>query len=243
MVDEQHQTSNPTNAENITATCNLQYDESTHPYNRSGVVAYAHQYALNPNTAYYYFPDTDCTSFISQAIHHGSNAEEVGSNTYGWYYSNYQNNDYSASWAHVQSFYDLVTQYQVWSKGPEGCQINNDYAALEGDLVQFEWNGDGDTYWDHGVIIVERVDDPYDPYDPYFYVAAHSDNVDNYPLNNFVYQSRRFIRIERIDGYGYPQTYLPTIIGNTSGALQSVTIDPYPAPMENTTAVSPYPAP
>ncbi|MFZ6028791.1 MAG: amidase domain-containing protein [Chloroflexota bacterium] len=192
------------NTEEATSLCNLPADQSTHTYYRSGVVAYAHRYAYEPNPAYHYFTENDCTNFISQAIHHGSDADEEGSNTYGWYYNyynGYQNSDYSASWTDVQFLYEFITQYAVWSKGPEGCVINNSYAALAGDLVQFEWNDDGNTNWDHAMIIVRKETPPDDPYYPYFYVAGHSTDVDNYPLESIIYQSRRFIRIDRIDGY------------------------------------------
>lgn len=243
----------PAQVESVTPLCNLPADESVHTYDRSGAVEYAHQYAINPNPAYYYFPDTDCTNFISQAIHHGSNAEEVGSNTYGWYYNyynSYDDNDYSASWADVQFSYDFITQYYVWDKGPEGCAINNDYAAVEGDLVQFEW--DDDTIWDHAMIIVERQEDPYDPYNPTFYIAGHSDDVDDYPLNSIIYKSRRFIRIDRIDGYD--NVYLSLVIQNgsvnTINQPQPLYPNPYPAPKigeeeprSTPKAIDPYPAP
>lgn len=245
----QEEMSIPAQVESVTSLCNLPADESVHPYNRSGAVVYAHQYAENPNPAYYYFPDADCTNFVNQAIHHGSNAEEVGSNTYGWYYNyynSYYDNDYSASWADVQFLYNFITQYNVWDKGPEGCEINNDYAALEGDLVHFEW--DDDTIWDHAMIIVERQEDPYDPYNPTFYVAGHSDDVDDYPLNSIIYESRRFVRIERIDGYA--NVYLSLVIQNSSvrtlNQPQSIYSNPYPAPMigdEEPKAIEPYPAP
>lgn len=239
-----------------TTSCNLPADESTHPYNRSGVVAYARRYATDPNPAYYYFPLPygDCTNFVNQAIHHGSNAEEVGSNTYGWYYNYYishQDNDYSASWTDVQFSYDFITKYYVWNRGPEGCEINNDYAALEGDLVQFERVGNIEE-WDHAMIIVERQEDPQDPYNPNFYVAGHSDDLDDYPLSSVTYRDIRFIRIERIDGYA--KVYLPLLLKvwrptgepNGNDTSQYPYPNPYPAPMESIDepeAISPYPAP
>ena len=67
MIDDvSDQKSDPSPMEYPTTWCNLPYDESSHSYNREGAVAYAHQYAENPNPAYYYFPDTDCTNFINQ---------------------------------------------------------------------------------------------------------------------------------------------------------------------------------
>ena len=198
--DVQDQASTIAEVESVTSTCNLPADESTHPYNRSGVVAYAHRYAYDPNPAYYYFPDNDCTNFVNQAIHHGSNAEEVGSNTYGWYYNyynNYQDNDYSASWTDVGKLYEFITQYYVWDKGPEGCEVSKSNAD-RGDLVQFEWRDDPTPAWDHSMIIV-REEIMYG--ESFFYVAGHSDDIDDYPLDSIIYQSRRFVRIDRIDGY------------------------------------------
>jgi hypothetical protein len=94
-------------SQSLTFSCNLPADASTHPYDRYGAIAYAHQYAIFPNPAYFYFPLPygDCTNFVNQAIHHGSNAEEVGSGTYGWYYND--NIDHSASWTDVQFIYDF----------------------------------------------------------------------------------------------------------------------------------------
>jgi hypothetical protein len=250
MIDDlSDQKSDPSPMEYPTTWCNLPYDESSHSYNREGAVAYAHQYAENPNPAYYYFPDTDCTNFINQAIHHGSNAEEVGSDTYGWYYNyynTYEDNDYSASWSDVQFQYDFITQYYYWDKGPEGCVINYDYAAFIGDIVQFEWHGD--SIWDHGAIIVRKETSPDDPYHPYFWISQHSDDLDDHPLNSVIYQDIRFIRIERIDGYA--KVYLSLIMnsggGTTANQPQPITQDSYPASMDEgeiPEIISPYPAP
>ncbi|MCC7130777.1 MAG: hypothetical protein B6D39_06155 [Anaerolineae bacterium UTCFX2] len=246
-IDEaQDQVSTIAGVESVTSTCNLPADESTHPYNRSGAVAYAHQYAYDPNPAYYYFPDNDCTNFVNQAIHHGSNAEEVGSNTFGWYYNyynNYLDNDYSASWTDVGKLYEFISQYYVWDKGPEGCETDQ-YNALPGDLVQFEWQDDPGPAWDHSVIIVLRGSGEYG----YLYwVAGHSDDIDDYPLDSIIYQSRRFVSIDRIDGYF--KVYIPVAIKDSSGYLQDVETNPYPAPMESggydqpQAYPAPYPAP
>lgn len=229
LIDEtQDQAPTIATVQSLTSTCDLPADDSIHPYDRSGSISYAHQYAISPNPAYYYFPPPygDCTNFVNQAIHHGSNAEEVGSNTYGWYYNTYIGNDYSASWVHVQYLYDFITQYNVWDKGPEGCETDQ-YNALPGDLVQFEWRDDQDTDWDHSVIIVQRG---IGGYGYLYWVAGHSDDIDNYPLDSIIYQSRRFVGIDRIDGYF--KVYIPLARKDSSGYLQNVMTDPYPAPME-----------
>ena len=231
-------------AQNLTFSCNLPVDASIHPYDRNGAVAYARQYALTPNTEYYYFPDSDCTNFINQAIHHGSNAEEVGSGTLGWYYNyynSYLDNDYSASWTDVNFLYDFITDYSVWAKGPEGCDTDQNN-ALPGDLVQFELQGN--TVWDHTVIIVVRGigGSGYQ-----YWVSGHSDEIDAYPLDSIVYQSRRFVRIERIDGYA--NLHIPLILNQYTGSLKSTSPNPYPGPMEtgglmqSQATPNPYPAP
>jgi hypothetical protein len=226
----------------VTSSCNLPADDSTRAYNRSGAISYAHQYAFNPNPDYYYFPGNDCANFVNQAIHHGSNAEEVGSNTFGWYYNyynSYNDNDYSASWTDVIKLYEFITQYYVWDKGPEGCEVDQ-YNALPGDLVQFEWQNDEDPEWDHTVIIVQQGSGGYGNL---YWVAGHTDDMDNYPLNSIIYQNRRFLRIDRIDGYY--KLYIPLIIRDLAGDLQHNITDPYPAPLEDGpySKPQPYPAP
>lgn len=258
-LEMQGQASTKTEVQSITFSCNLPVDNSTHPYNRNGAIAYAHQFATAPNPAYYYFPDNDCTNFVNQAIHEGSQAELVFGGIHdfgslGWYY--YSASDYSNSWTHVQSLYDFITQYWVWPRpgiddpegpgGPEGCETD-EYNALPGDLVQFEWfedeNHDGiddDTLWDHNVIIVLRGSGG-SGYK--YWVSGHSDDIDSYPLDDIEYQDRRFIRIERIDGYA--KVYLPLVLNAPSGYLQNIVTNPYPAPMEinEPSLFFPYPAP
>lgn len=133
----------------------------------------------------------------------------MGSNTYGWYYNyynNYQDNDNSASWTDIGKLYEFITQYYVWDKGPEGCETDQ-YNALPGDLVQFEWLDDPGPAWDHSVIIVQKGSGGYG----YLYwVAGHSDDIDNYPLDSIINQSRRFVGIDRIDGYF--KVYIPLAI-------------------------------
>ncbi len=61
----------------------------------------------------------------------------------------------------------------------------------EGDIIQYEW-GDGGS-WDHSVIVVysQQIAPNY----WYPYVAAHSNDVDNYPLSSYDYGDVRFLHI------------------------------------------------
>jgi hypothetical protein len=111
----------------------------------------------------------------------------------------------------------------------------------EGDLIQIE--KEGDPYWDHSMIIVRTEDYGYEVW---HWVAGHSPDVDNYPLDSFDYADIRFIHIDRIDGYA--KIYIPLVIKGADSEgepMQNPLMDPYPAPMEsgNLVVPSPYPLP
>lgn len=149
--------------------CSLPTDESTHPYDRNGAVAYAHRWATAQrpyNPGYFDFTDSggDCTNFVNQAIHESSNAEMVFGGIHdfgslGWYF--YSSSDYANAWNQVQALFEFITQYWVWPRpgiddpegpgGPEGCS-KAQYEVYEGDLIQYDWTNNGS--WDHSVIIV-----------------------------------------------------------------------------------------
>ncbi len=230
----------------VVTACSLQSDTSIHEYNRNGVVNYAHRWATAAppynHPPYDDFTNLggDCTNFISQAIHEGSTAAMVGSNTFGWYYNNMD--DRAAAWTNVTAMYNFITQYLVWPAGPEGCDVAQ-YQAYEGDLIQYDWTNDG--IWDHGVIIVHSED--YGSQNRYHWVAAHTDDVDNYPFTSYIYNHPnmvyRFVHIERIDGFA--MNYLPiTIKGENQTKAQPPDSDPYPAPVQKSTPFPvPYPIP
>ena len=268
MIESQNQPLSE-NGIQIVTSCSLPADESTHPYNRSGAVVYAHRWATAAppynHPPYDDFTNLggDCTNFVSQAIHEGGNAPMVyysdcGENcvgTLGWFYVDV--NHRANAWNNVTALHDFINQYLVWPRpgiddpdgpgGPEGCDVSKD-SAHHGDIIQYEW--EGGAVWDHSVIIVDSLD--MGNGDMYHLVAGHTPDVDNYPFNLFNYGDAskiyRFIRIERIDGYVL--VYLPLDIKNSGGTAMSqpqpVYQNPYPAPMENIqepVQMSPYPAP
>ncbi len=238
--------------------CALPSDESTHPYNRSGAVAYSHQWATAQrpyNTKYYDFTDFggDCTNFVNQAIYESSNAEMVfgglhGFGQLGWYF--FSNSDYANAWTQVQALFEFITQYWVWPRpgiddpegpgGPEGCPMDF-YQVYEGDLIQYDWTNNGS--WDHSVIIVRSQD--LGQYNRFHWVAGHTPDVDDYPYSSFAYPNQvyRFIQIERIDGYA--KLFLPLILKNLVNSFQFEPINPYPGPTDSGGSVPPqaYPAP
>lgn len=161
-----------------------------------------------------------------------------GIGTNGWYYFNV--NDRSAAWNLVDRLYSfIVGEIYIWLAGPEGCVVT--YTAAEvGDLIQYEWEGNG--VWDHAVIIVMKGTGG-QGYQ--YWVAGHTPDVDNYPYQNFIYSNIRFINIERIDGY--IDTFIPLVMKDEGTAMSQVVTqqpDPYPAPHDSrSTQLIPYPAP
>lgn len=208
--------------------CNLPSDNSSYVYDRYGAVSYAHYWAFRRNPNYYDFPAPygDCTNFVSQSLHHGGGAAmEFGGyhsqGSPGWYY--YSVSDYSASWTDVGSLHRfIVDEFAFSEKGPEGCDVAYSFAQV-GDIIQFKW--DSDEIWDHSVIIVQKVSGPNGPQ---YFVAAHSEDRDYYPLSGFLYEDIRFIHIDRIDG---AVIHLPAILrGNLQIPEGS---ESYPAPMDS----------
>ena len=193
------------------AVCNLKEDLSTEVYNRSGAVAYVHQWATAPrpyNPDYFDFTEYggDCNNFVSQAIHEGGGAQMVGDGTYGWYYNSVD--DYAAAWTGVYYLYRFVTTlYEDFPLGPEGCGVSVNQAEV-GDVIQYSW--DGDDYWNHSVIIIQTELLPSE--ERIHWVAGHSPDVDFYPFDYFAIDypdmNYRFLHIERLDGV---RLFLPLI--------------------------------
>lgn len=232
----------------IDGNCYFPPDESSRAYDRSSAVDYAHLWATAAppyNPDYYDFTNEggDCTNFVSQAVYEGGGGVMIGEDTYGWYYNSVS--DYASAWTGVGFFYQFVTGYDVWSAGPEGCDIDKDNAEI-GDVIQYDWDNNGD--WDHSVIIVFSEDMGYG--DMYHLIAAHTDDLDNYPFTHFLYvhpnMVYRFLHIDRIDGYF---TYL-SLVQQSSGVYHiDQYLDPYPAPIDITAQEQqslqpqPYPSP
>ena len=164
-------------------------------YNRSGAVDYAHEWAYDRNTDYYDFSNIggDCTNFVSQALHERGGISETASGggigEPGWYYISVY--DRAAAWTDVNYLYDFLIYGHSWTGGPEGVEELTESYMYEGDIIQYDWGGDGD--WDHSVIVVDSVE----VYSGYYYpsVAAHSDDVDNYPFSSYDYGDVRFLHI------------------------------------------------
>ena len=127
-------------------------------YQRGQAVEYALRYAINPNPAYIYISDDDCTNFISQCLRAGG-ARNHYYGTHPWWYAGGQ---MTGSWSVAAMLYwyvlvstenrqgiIAVTFFQS-TDSPLAPQINE--AIDLGDLIQYR---DSEGQIRHSTIITD----------------------------------------------------------------------------------------
>ncbi len=153
------------------------------PYNRTAAVAYARNWAMSRNPAYYDFEKIggDCTNFASQCIYAGARVMN-NTPTFGWYYrSSY---DRSPSWSGVGYLYNFLINNR--SIGPYAHEVSAK-EAMPGDIVQLG-HANGDFY--HSPVITAVT--------PEILVAAHTFDALDRPLSTYVYDRVRFLHIDGV---------------------------------------------
>ncbi len=152
-------------------------------YNREAAVAYAQEWALNRNPAYYDFENIggDCTNFASQCIYAGAEMMNF-TPVMGWYYRSAS--DRTASWTGVEYLYNFLVNNR--SVGPHGYVVPKS-GAMVGDIVQLG-NSNGDFY--HSPVIVSVS--------PAILVCAHTFDAKNRPLQSYDYETVRFLHIDGV---------------------------------------------
>jgi hypothetical protein len=112
----------------------------------------------------------DCTNFVSQVARAG-NWKDVRSPTNDVYADNYWwftgADDYDHSWTVAHDFHWWLN----YSNRGEWAAYTDQ--AIQGDMMQFDWNND--TYIDHAMVITSV-----DQYD--LYLTGHSNDLENEPL-------------------------------------------------------------
>lgn len=153
------------------------------PYHRQRAVAYARQWALHRNPAYYDFENIggDCTNFASQCIYAGSAVMNFTPIT-GWFYRS--SADRSASWTGVEYLYQFLTGNAAL--GPHG-HIVPPAEAQPGDIVQLG-NRAGAFY--HSPVITAVS--------PTILVAAHTFDALDKPLYSYAFDAVRFLHIDGV---------------------------------------------
>ena len=158
-------------------------------YHRGNAVAYAHQWALGRNPKFYDFEllGGDCTNFASQVLYAGAGVMNF-TPTYGWYYHSL--NRRAPAWTGVEYLY----RFLIRNRGVGPVAVETDLSQAEpGDLVQLSF--DGETF-SHSPVIVS-VGEPPSLYNTL--VAAHSYDVDNQPLGNYLFKRLRVLHITHVN--------------------------------------------
>lgn len=149
-------------------------------YNRIAAVEYAKRWALKRNPNYYDFENIggDCTNFVSQCIFAGCKIMNYTKDT-GWYYNSPSSR--AAAWTSV----DYLYQFLVSNKGagPMG-EVSDLRYSQPGDIIQLSMG----EYYHHSCIITG-----YKGNEPY--VCAHTYDVLNKPLFDYVFDKMRVIHI------------------------------------------------
>lgn len=153
------------------------------PYDRAAAVAYAREWALGRNPAYYDFEHIggDCTNFVSQCLYAGARVMNF-TKTMGWYYRS--SADRTAAWTGVPFLYNFLTGNS--SVGPRAREVPHS-AAAPGDVVQL---GDANGMFYHTCILTAVR--------PVILVATHSYDALDRPLSSYAAAIRRFLHIEGV---------------------------------------------
>lgn len=155
------------------------------PYNRDRAVEYAHKWAYRRNPSYYDFENIggDCTNFASQVIHAGSGVMNY-TPTYGWYYIN--SNNRTPSWTGVNYLYNFL----IGNRGQGPFAKETGIGDIRpGDIIQLSFGG---GIFHHSPVVVSTgspvsLDN--------ILIAAHTDDVDYYPIINYGWEAIRFLHI------------------------------------------------
>ncbi|MDI6716961.1 MAG: amidase domain-containing protein [Actinomycetota bacterium] len=139
-------------------------------WSKSSAVSYAETYALSPNNAWPYFDGGDCTNFVSQCLEYGGIAmDTVYTDRSKWYMVK---NMFGAwiwgyPWTVAHDFYEyfrtssrtasyryFIGSYDWQSATSRPIPPDNNTSLNNGDIVSFNFDGDGDR--DHNTIVVAQ---------------------------------------------------------------------------------------
>lgn len=153
-------------------------------YDPNKAIEYAHKWAFSRNPDYLNFDNLggDCTNFVSQCIFAGSEIMNYSPIT-GWYYNTAY--DRTASWTGVE----YLANFLLGNKGKGAfAKLVDLNEAQVGDIIQL---GDNTGHFYHTPIICDKIGTK-------IFVAAHTYDVWNYPLDNYSFSQLRCLHIEGV---------------------------------------------
>lgn len=154
-------------------------------YNRAAAVAYARQWAMGRNPAYFNFTGIggDCTNFASQCVYAGA-GQMNWKPVLGWYYASSYNR--SPSWTGVAYFYNFMVNNR--GLGPF-MQVVDLSAIQPGDVIQLKFDG---PQYEHAPVVLS-VGYPAAPEN--ILIAAHTiDSLDRL-LSTYSYTELRPLHV------------------------------------------------
>ena len=120
-------------------------------YDRLAVVRYAERWWNDYNPQFQSF-ENNCTNYISQCLFAGGASMSVASDrSRGWWYKN-KNWSFSWSVAHALRWY-----FSGAKEGLQVIEVANPEDLLRGDVICYDFNGDG--RWQHTTIVVAKDTD------------------------------------------------------------------------------------
>jgi hypothetical protein len=119
-------------------------------YDRKAAVRYAHKWWNSNNPNFRSF-SVDCTNYVSQVLYAGGiPMNYTGKINTGWWYSGNGGKDdkWSYSWAVAHS----LRWYLASGKGIKVERVKSARELLPGDIICYDWDGDG--VWHHNTVVV-----------------------------------------------------------------------------------------
>ncbi|PIU26996.1 MAG: hypothetical protein COW32_00945 [Candidatus Aquicultor secundus] len=152
-------------------------------YSGTGAAYYADVYATSRNSSYPSF-SSDCTNFVSQAMHTQSGSMGGGypfrwSGSLPWYcYKSSSGWQYTTAWVRANTLRSfLINDYPGgYDWGVYSPQQSNSNIATYGDAIFYDWQSDG--WWDHASMeVAYSSTDPNSGY--------HGDLVDQHTTDRY----------------------------------------------------------
>ncbi|HHX72624.1 MAG TPA: amidase domain-containing protein [Clostridiales bacterium] len=160
------------------------------PYRRQDAVAYALQWALSYNPAYYNFSNLggDCTNFISQCVFAGAGVMNFTPNT-GWYFLSLNNR--APAWTGVEEFYRFMTTNRGAGPFAEAVPL---YKVEPGDVFQLNFNR---PRFGHSLLVCEIIGGSFSSpaeFNPSrVLISTHTDNARLRPLSSYYWHDIRLV--------------------------------------------------